>query len=68
METLTPYDFLKRVRSLFYQKTSSARKNLKKKNKQEHYFYKESMENYSSEGEHCLYLTSHNAGTKNRRG
>ena len=53
--------FLGTVRSLFCQNTSSARK---KKQKQGHYFYKESMEIYSSGGNTNLFLTGHNSGTK----
>ena len=49
------------VRSLFYQNTSSARKKLKKKKRQGHYFYKESMKNFSSGGN-----TDFNPGTKKR--
>ena len=50
--------FLGAVRSLFYQNPAQLEKG--------HYFYKESMENYSSGGGTDLFLTGHNSGTKNR--
>ena len=61
MEKLKPLDFQGQS-EVFFAKIPAQLE--KKKQKQGHYFYKESMEIYSSGGNTNLFLTGHNSGTK----